>query len=52
MEVFATFALILLVGLVIPIMLLLGALIFDLAVVFYLAIARMRLTYSLKKRAA
>ncbi|HEY8852646.1 MAG TPA: hypothetical protein VIM36_10720 [Gemmatimonadaceae bacterium] len=42
MEVFATFGLIILVGLAIPILLLFSALMFDLAVVIYVAIARMR----------
>ena len=39
MEVFATFGLILLVGLAIPILLLFSALLFDLAVVIYVVIA-------------
>jgi len=42
MELFATFGLIILVGLAIPILLLFSALIFDLVVVIYVAIARMR----------
>jgi hypothetical protein len=40
MEVFATFGLIVLVGLGIPILLLLSALVFDLVVVIYAVIAR------------
>jgi hypothetical protein len=39
MEVFATFGLIVLVGLAIPILLLFSALVFDLAVVIYVLIA-------------
>jgi hypothetical protein len=39
MEVFATFGLIVLVGLAIPILLLFSALVFDLAVVIYVVIA-------------
>ncbi|HEY5021192.1 MAG TPA: hypothetical protein VII30_01765 [Gemmatimonadaceae bacterium] len=42
MEVFATFGLIVLVGLAIPILFLFSALIFDLAVVIYVVIAGMR----------
>jgi hypothetical protein len=42
MEVFATFGLIILVGLAIPILLLFSALIFDLAVVIYVVIAGIR----------
>jgi hypothetical protein len=41
MEVFATFVLILLVGLAIPILLLFSALVFDLVVVIYVMIAGM-----------
>ena len=42
MEAFATFGLIVLVGLAIPILFLFSALIFDLAVVIYVVIAGMR----------
>lgn len=43
MEVFATFGLIVLVGLAIPIMLLFGALVFDLVVVLYAMTATKRI---------